>query len=478
MKIRALFRAIYDAASAFTTVPDIDGKSTPSSTFPINRGVLQGDITSPLYFILALELVLRKYDSRVDKGVPFADVILHTLGYADDVAVIEYGNDVGVKRLSERVTAIAQGSKESADMNVNIIKTKAMHVRQQEEVGKTTSVEARAKCKFKCPHPGCDHVFLTKRGLNVHAGRCQWRNEFVVEKILCHKGPVTDRKYKVRWQGYSPQEDSWIPRSNLHPEAIKDYELEVGAYVQGWRFRCPVCDLPCKSQRGVKIHQARAHKAAKPQAFEGRLADKAVQVSKLIDLQKSRPDVYCGEQILENVFKFQYLGSVFAANGLQCYDVDARVAMAMSRCGKLRHVFDSPHLSLKLKLRLYEAAVCSLLTYGCETWDLDSVTMKRINGANSVMLARITGRSIPSEARSHTTSFNLIKTIRERRLRWLGHIVRAGPDSIMYQALVVQHSLGHTGNLLMDAPPHDSIDSLRPIANDRSKWKALVRNLT
>ena len=80
VKIRAIFRAMYDAASAFTTVPDTDGKVTPSLTFPINRGVLQGDITSPLYFILALELILRKYDSRTDKGVSFADVLLHTLG--------------------------------------------------------------------------------------------------------------------------------------------------------------------------------------------------------------------------------------------------------------------------------------------------------------------------------------------------------------------------------------------------------------
>ena len=121
--------------------------------------------------------------------------------------------------------------------------------------------------------------------------------------------------------------------------------------------------------------------------------------------------------------------------------------------------------------------ITSLLTYGCETWDLDTVTIKRINGANSVMLARITGKSIPTEARSQTTSFNLVKKIRERRLRWLGHIIRAGPDSIMYQALVVQHSMGHSGNLMMDAPPHDSIDSLRPIANDRAQWKALVRKL-
>ena len=272
---------------------------------------------------------------------------------------------------------------------------------------------------------------------------------------------------------------SWVPRSSLHPEAIRDYELQADAYVHEWKFRCPDCDLPCKSERGIKIHQ-RVHKPEKPQEFAGRLVDKAVHVSKLEELQKSRPAVHCGEEVLENVFRFLYLGTVFAVNGLQCYDVDSRVAMAMSRCGKLRHVFDSPHISMQVKLRLYEAAVCSLLTYGCETWDLDVATMRKLNGANSVMLARITGRSIPSEARPFTTSFNLVKKIRERRFRWLGHIIRAGPDTIMYQALVVQHSMGHVGNLMMDAPPHSSIDDLRPttcIANDREKWRSLARAL-
>ena len=151
--------------------------------------------------------------------------------------------------------------------------------------------------------------------------------------------------------------------------------------------------------------------------------------------------------------------------------------MAMSRCGKLRNVFDSPHISQKVKLRLYEAAVCSILTYGCETWNLDEQTMRKLNGANSSMLARITGRSIATEARPLTTSFDLVKKIRERRFRWLGHIVRAGPGSIMYQALIVQHTMGHTGNLLMDAPPHNTIDDLRLIANDRCRWKALARSL-
>ena len=103
--------------------------------------------------------------------------------------------------------------------------------------------------------------------------------------------------------------------------------------------------------------------------------------------------------------------------------------------------------------------------------------MRKINGSNSVMLSRITDRSIPTEARPLTTSFNLVMKIRERRFRWLGHIIRDGPGSIMYQALVVHHSMGHAGNLMMDVPPHNSIDDLRPIANDRDKWRALAKAL-
>ena len=229
--------------------------------------------------------------------------------------------------------------------------------------------------------------------------------------------------------------------------------------------------------RGIKIHQNRIHKPEKPQEFDGRLVDKAVHISKLEELQHARPAVHCGEKMLENVFMFLYLGTIFAANGLQCYDVDARVTMTMSRCDNLRHIFDSPHLPLQVKLRLYEETVCSLLTYGCETWDLDTVTMRRINGANNTMIARITGHTIPTEVRPHMTSFNLVKKIRSRRLRWVGHIVRTGPESIMYQALVTHQTMGYTGNLLMDSPPHDSIEGLRPIANDRDKWRAIVRKL-
>ena len=219
---------------------------------------------------------------------------------------------------------------------------------------------------------------------------------------------------------------------------------------------------------------ARAHKAEKEQEFQGRLVDKAVQVQKMIAQQEERPTVKCEGQQLDNVFRFRYLGTIFAANGSQQFDVDSRIAMAMARCGRLRPIFDSELISLDLKLRLYEAAVCSLMTYGCETWNIDEKTRKRLNGANSVMLARLTGKSIPQEARPGSTSLNLVRRIRMRRHRWLGHILRLGPGSITFQAIKMQHQLQEEGNLLMDAPPYTSIKDLAHQAMDRARWRELT----
>ena len=69
------------------------------------------------------------------------------------------------------------------------------------------------------------------------------------------------------------------------------------------------------------------------------------------------------------------------------------------------------------------------------------------------MLARFTGKSIPTEARPATCSLNLIHKIRQRRLRWVGHILRQGPGHIIHTALAVQSVRNKEGNLLMDAPP-------------------------
>ena len=130
------------------------------------------------------------------------------------------------------------------------------------------------------------------------------------------------------------------------------------------------------------------------QMFKGTCVEQAVKKQKMAEEQKQRPVMMCENDPLDNVPIFKYLGSLFPANGAQSNDIDSRIDQAFSRCGELHSVFNSQSLDVTLKLRLYEAAVCSILTYGCETWTLSDKVMRKLNGVNSRMVARIAGRII------------------------------------------------------------------------------------
>ena len=129
-KMRAIVRVVYNSAAVFTTVPDADGKVNVSK---ISRGVLQGDILSPLFFILALEYILRMHDTAHSKGVNLGGSRIHTLGYADDLTLTDNGNGnaTGIASASERATSIAAGSRERADM-------------QRKRMGATTRQKTRS----------------------------------------------------------------------------------------------------------------------------------------------------------------------------------------------------------------------------------------------------------------------------------------------------------------------------------------------
>ena len=385
----------------------------------------------------------------------------------DDISAIEY--------------LIAQGSLKDADMQIKIEKTKGMHIRQQDAITDTTTEEAQNVCKFKCPHSMCNFVFATKHGMQVHASKCRYKEEFVVEKILDSKGPTCAKRFKIRWLGYGEEADTWEPRSNIHPELIREFELESNRYVHNWRYRCHICDLPCASARGVKIHASRQHgndmTIDEKQSFSGRVADKLVKNQKWKEQQNVRPKIYCNNIALDNVYLFTYLGARFAADGQQAFDIEARIAMAYNRCGELRHMFDSPFLTNQLKLRLYIAAVVSVMTYGCESWFLTPKVMSKLNGVNSKMLARIMGTSIRAEARSVTSHFDLVKDVRARRLKWAGGILRMDSNRLLHKAIESQLAMGVQGGLLMDAPQGIPLNELKVLVRDKTLWKSLRANI-
>ena len=164
-KSRAIFRAIYQAASATTRVADTDGQYIQSKPFPIRRGVVQGDITSPLYFVIALQLILSRHDNIDGKGVIFAGDTVHTLVYVDDTTLL----DTDTKTAAALVTAIVRGSQKYTDMTINTGKTEVIHFREQGCIPKSTSEDVKAVCKHKCPNVGYKHVFFNNQGLKCQS---------------------------------------------------------------------------------------------------------------------------------------------------------------------------------------------------------------------------------------------------------------------------------------------------------------------
>ena len=195
-KRHALFRAIYAAASATTRVKNTDGTEIMSAPLAIDRGVVQGDITSPLYFILALQLILRKHYNVSVQGVQFENIRMDTLGYAGDAALL----DEDIKVSTTRVTSISSGSRQDADMIISVEKTEVMHVEEQGRVSTASAEELEGVCKFECPHVDCKRVFYNAHGCKCNAGKCRRKNWYAVEKILDMKGDTgtPNRKFLIR----------------------------------------------------------------------------------------------------------------------------------------------------------------------------------------------------------------------------------------------------------------------------------------
>ena len=123
------------------------------------------------------------------------------------------------------------GWRNEPDMVIPIKKTKVLHVRQQEEPAPITAQEAIKECKCSCPHISCDFKFRTRRGMLVHSGSCPFKDEWEIDRIVNYRGEVFNRKYKIRWKGFTTYQGTWEPRSNnVHPDVIEKFEVVNGLY--------------------------------------------------------------------------------------------------------------------------------------------------------------------------------------------------------------------------------------------------------
>ncbi|CAG4943626.1 unnamed protein product [Colias eurytheme] len=73
-------------------------------------------------------------------------------------------------------------------------------------------------------------------------------------------------------------------------------------------------------------------------------------------------------ECVDRVNKFTYLGSVVSENGGTEEDIASRIAKARATFARLRSVWQSSKLTRRIKLKIFQSNVKTVLLYGCETW--------------------------------------------------------------------------------------------------------------
>ena len=139
--------------------------------------------------------------------------------------------------------------------------------------------------------------------------------------------------------------------------------------------------------------------------------------------------VVAGKEV-DKVNKFVFLGSMVNEDGGCSDEIKRRMALARSSFDALKSVlWKQTDVTIPTKMRIFRAGVLSRLLYGAECWVITSADMDRLEAFQSSCLRRILRVSYMKHRSNEWVRMQcgqplLEEIIRQRRMRWLGHVQR------------------------------------------------------
>jgi hypothetical protein len=108
----------------------------------------------------------------------------------------------------------------------------------------------------------------------------------------------------------------------------------------------------------------------------------------------------------------------------------------------VQNLLSSIFLSKNLKNEIYGTIILLIVLYGCETWSLTMRKEHRVRVLRRVFGPKrdeVTGqwRKLHYEELSDRYSLpNIVRVVKSRRMRWVGHVARMGEGRDVYRVLV------------------------------------------
>ena len=186
---------------------------------------------------------------------------------------------------------------------------------------------------------------------------------------------------------------------------------------------------------------------------------------------------------LKLVDKFTYLGSSVESTEK---DIETRLTKAWTAINRLSIIWKSD-LTDKMKRSFFQAAVTSILLYGCTTWTLTKRLEKKLDGNYTRMLRAILNKSWQQHPTRHQVYGHLppiTKTIQVRRTRHAGHCWRSRDELIRDVLLWIpthgRAKAGRPARTYIQQLCEDTgccPEDLPRAMNDREEWRERVRDI-
>ena len=171
---------------------------------------------------------------------------------------------------------------------------------------------------------------------------------------------------------------------------------------------------------------------------------------------------------------------------LKLFNCPPRLTKAWTAINRLSTIWKSD-LTDKMKRSFFQAAVTSILLYGCTTWTLTRRLEKKLDGNYTRMLRAILNKSWQRHPTRHQLYGHLppiTKTIQVRRTRHAGHCWRSRDELIRDVLLWIpthgRAKAGRPARTYIQQLCEDTgccPEDLPRAMNDREEWRERVRDI-
>ena len=144
--------------------------------------------------------------------------------------------------------------------------------------------------------------------------------------------------------------------------------------------------------------------------------------------RKMEQEIWVERKNVENVDKFEYLGSLITWDNNCSEEIRRRIGKAAGTMASLRHVWNGKKLTIQNKIRILTTCVFSVLLYASETWTLKETDKKKLLAFEMKCYRRILRISWKDMMKNEdirktiAREETIIDTIKKRKLRLFGHM--------------------------------------------------------